>query len=190
MKTAFSTSLVGMLCSILCACLDFGLRSRQASFFERLERFTTEELLPATVPAVYHENLLEQVSYQLERSFGRLEEIYEQNRMTLKDLSAVEAAFAEIVEEIRTITRGEAARDLERVIEQLAEINRAVLGVVDHLPRVIANSERNSREVLARIEGALAAQRSLTPPVAPTLTPKLLWLSLLVIGAVVALSLL
>ncbi|HEX7787153.1 MAG TPA: hypothetical protein VF653_13120, partial [Methylomirabilota bacterium] len=142
------------------------------------------------VPAVYHENLLEQVSYQLERSFGRLEEIYEQNRMTLKDLSAVEAAFAEIVEEIRTITRGEAARDLERVIEQLAEINRAVLGVVDHLPRVIANSERNSREVLARIEGALAAQRSLTPPVAPTLTPKLLWLSLLVIGAVVALSLL
>lgn len=76
-KTAFSASLVGIVCAILTSLLNFRLRTAQALFFERMERFTIEDLLPAAVPAVEDESLLDRVSLQLENSFSRLEGIFQ-----------------------------------------------------------------------------------------------------------------
>lgn len=150
-KTAFSSSLVGIVCSILASLVNFRLRTRQALFFERLERFTTEDLLPAAVPTVEDESLLDRVSLQLENSFARLDDIYRQNQDSLQDMTGAQRAFVDIVEEIRKITRSEASRNLEGVLEQVSQTNRSVLTVADQLPRVVSAVEAGQRRLLDRI---------------------------------------
>lgn len=163
-KTAFSTSLVGILCSILSSLLNFRLRMAQAIFFERLERFTTEELLPAAVPAVEDESLLDRVSLQLESSFARLDEIYRQNQDALKDMTGAQRAFVDIVEEIRKITRSEASRNLDGVLEQLSRTNQSVLSVAEQLPKIVTALESGQRRLLDRLSTAFASVAPVTTP--------------------------
>jgi biopolymer transport protein ExbB/TolQ len=160
-KTAFSTSLVGMFCAVVSTFLSARLQRSQAIFFEKMERFTTEDLLPAAVPAVEEESVLEAVSLQLENSFDLLQEIYEQNRSALKDLTAAQEAFVAIVDEVRQITRSEASRNLDRVIEQLDQTNRSVLSVASHLPKIGAVIETANRRVLERVSETLHSIGSL-----------------------------
>jgi len=156
-KTAFSASLVGIVCSILASLLNFRMRTAQALFFEHLERFTTEELLPAAVPAVEDESLLDRVSLQLENSFARLDDIYRQNQDALKDMTGAQRAFVDIVEEIRKITRSEASRNLEGVLEQLSQTNRSVLSVTDQLPKIVAAVESGQRRLVERLSSILSS---------------------------------
>jgi biopolymer transport protein ExbB/TolQ len=156
-KTAFSASLVGIVCAIFASLLNFRLRTAQALFFERFDRFTVEELLPAAVPAVEDESLLERVSLQLESSFGQLEAIFLKNQDALKDLTGAQQAFVEIVEQIRKITRSEAALNLEGVLEQLALANRSMLSVVEHLPRIANAVEAGQRRMLDKLGSLLTA---------------------------------
>lgn len=189
MKTAFSTSLAGMSCALLCSTLDFRLRRRQATFFARLERFTVEELLPATIPGYDDDKLLARVSDQLDRSFGRLEEIQRLNQRTVEDLTGLHTGFAATVEEIRTITRGEAARDLDRVIEELEKTNRSVLAVAEQVPRLITSAERRGQEMLARLE-QLAAPPSHAGPSAAVglLTPRTLLIAIFALAALIVVT--
>jgi len=160
-KTAFSTSLVGMFCAVLSTFAGARLQRAQAVFFERLERFTTEDLLPATVPVVEEETLLEAVSLKLENSFSLLQEIYEQNQSALKDLIAAQEAFVAMIGEVRQITRSNASRNLDRVIEQLDQTNRSVLSVVEHLPKIGNAIEAANRRLFERMSEAF---HSLAPP--------------------------
>ncbi len=169
-KTAFSCSLVGIVCSILAAVTNFRLRSAQGLFFERLERFTTEELLPAAVPTVEDESLLDRVSLQLENSFARLDDIYRQNQDALQDMTGAQRAFVDIVEEIRKITRSEASRNLEGVLEQVSQTNRSVLTVAEQLPKVVSAMETGQRRLLDRFSTLVANVASLStvpPPPSP-----------------------
>jgi hypothetical protein len=191
-KTAFSCSLVGIVCSILSSLINFRLRSSQALFFERLERFTTVELLPAAVPAVEDESLLDRVSLQLENSFARLDDIYRQNQDTLKDMTGAQRAFVDIVEEIRKITRSEASRNLEGVLEQISQTNRSVLTVADQLPKVVSAVEAGQRRLLERFSTLMsnAASFSMAAP-APAGRFQWTWTTVLVaVGIGVALLLL
>lgn len=163
-KTAFSCSLVGIVCSILASLINFRLRSFQALFFERLERFTTEDLLPAAVPAVEDESLLDRVSLQLENSFARLDDIYRQNQDALKDMTGAQRAFVDIVEEIRRITRGEASRNLEGVLEQISQTNRSVLTVADQLPKIVSAVENGQRRLFEKFSSLMSSAASLSMP--------------------------
>lgn len=189
-KTAFSSSLTGMVCAVFSTLLNFRLRATQATFFEKLERFTTEDLLPATVPAVEDESLLEQVSLQLESSFGQLETIYRQNQGALKDLTAAQQAFVGIVAEIRQITRSEASRNLDRVIEQLGQTNRAVTAVVEHLPKISGAIEAGQRRLFDRLAeqfGSLRLGGFAPEPRKATSSPSLV-VVLAVLGVVLVLA--
>jgi hypothetical protein len=189
MKTAFSTSLVGMSCALLCSTLDFRLRRRQAAFFARLEHFTVAELLPATLPGYDDDKLLARVSDQLDHSFGRLEEIQRLNQRTIEDLSGVQTGFAAMVEEIRTITRGEAARDLDRVIEELEKTNRSVLAVAEQVPRLIASAKRRSHEMLARLEQLAAPAPFAASSVAGgLLTPRTLLIAIVALAVLIVVT--
>ena len=179
-KTAFSCSLVGIVCSILASLVNFRLRSCQALFFERLERFTTEDLLPAAVPTVEDESLLDRVSLQLENSFARLDDIYRQNQDSLKDMTGAQRAFVDIVEEIRKITRSEASRNLEGVLEQVSQTNRSVLTVADQLPRVVIAVESGQRRLLERIT-ALVSSAAPVPVSAPAGSFQWTWTSVLTV---------
>lgn len=188
-KTAFSTSLVGIVCSILASLLNFGMRSAQALFFERMERFTTEELLPAAVPAVEDESLLERVSLQLENSFARLDDVYRQNQDALKDMTGAQRAFVDIVEEIRKITRSEASRNLEGVLEQLSQTNRSVLSVVEQLPKVVTAVESGQRRLIERLSSMLSSMAPAALPSQSTKPRMTLAATLVLVLAVLALAL-
>lgn len=168
MRTAFSTTLVGLTASILASIWGFRLRQAQAVFFERLDRFTTQELLPATVPIIEDESLLEQVSRKLEHSFSRVEELVVLNQETLRDLGGIEKSFLQIVKEIRSITKSEATRNLERVIDELARANSSILALVDHLPRVATAMEGNHQGLNSRLDKLLQSLQQFTSsPVRP-----------------------
>lgn len=152
MKTAFSTSLVGMAGAILASSLAFRLGRRRRQVFETLERVTAAELIPATVPAVEDEHLLVRVSNQLDESFSRLDDIYLQNQEALKDLTAAQGAFVAIVDEIRDITRGHAARNLDEVLGQLARSNEAVLEVSRQIPGIVSVFESTARGLRSSAE--------------------------------------
>jgi hypothetical protein len=147
MKTAFSTSLVGISGAILSSGLAFRLGQLRRQVFEALERLTAEELIPATVPAVEDENLLAEVSRRLDESFTLLEEIHRQNQESLKDLTAAQQACVAIVDQVRDITRGQAARNLDEVLGQLARSNEAVLEVSRQLPSVVSVFESTARSL-------------------------------------------
>ncbi len=182
-KTAFSCSLVGIVCSIAASVTNFRLRSAQALLFERLERFTTEELLPAAVPAVEDESLLDRVSLQLESSFARLDDIQHQNQEALKDMTGAQRAFVDIVEEIRKITRGEASRNLEGVLEQVAQTNRSVLTVADQLPKVVSAIENGQRRLIERLASTLSGSLQSAAPAAPAASPSWTWMAVLAVVA-------
>ncbi len=183
-KTAFSCSLVGIVCSILASLINFRLRSSQALFFEHLERFTIEELLPAAVPAVEDESLLDRVSLQLENSFTRLDDIYRQNQDALKDMTGAQRAFLDIVEEIRKITRGEASRNLEGVLEQISQTNRSVLTVADQLPKIVSAVENGQRRLFEKFSSLMSSAASLSMPTqAPAGRFQWTWTTVLVVLA-------
>jgi biopolymer transport protein ExbB/TolQ len=157
MKTAFSCSLAGMFTAIVASVVDLLVRRSQARFFEGFERFTAQELLPATVPALEDDSLLEQVSFQLERSFTHLERINQQNQKVLDGVRGAQESFTTIVGTIRTITEREAGRDLDRVIDQLAETNKAVL-------QAVASQSALNTAVEGALRDALAAAARRPPP--------------------------
>jgi hypothetical protein len=171
-KTAFSASLVGIVCAIFCTSLHRRLRSAQLSVFERLERITTEDLLPAMVPTTADESMLDKVSRQLDSSFAHLDAIFQLNQEALQEMTGAEEAFLGIVEEIRKITNNESARNFARVVDQLSATNggmaklveqllgtnRAVLKVADQVPS-IATAVHQSQEQLLRHLAATRPER-------------------------------
>jgi len=166
MKTAFSATLVGLICSISSAALNFRLSSVQSRFFENLERFTIEDLLPATAPSVEDETLLEQVSLQLERSFSRLSEVSDQNVLAIKDLSAVETAFGSIVQNIQQIASNSTTGNLQGVMGQLTgvihemtRVNNSVVNLAASMPTAIEAAKESSRNLLIKVDTLVAGNK-------------------------------
>jgi biopolymer transport protein ExbB/TolQ len=183
-KVAFSTSLVGILCAVIASSLAHALRLRQRAFAERLERFTAEELLPATVPSVEDESLLERVTFQIENAFLQLDDVFRQNALAIKEMTGAQEAFVDIVEEIRRVTKSEASRNLEGIVEQVGATNRAVLKLVEQIPALGAAIESGQRRAADRL-----AERLATMPAAPagglTLSPGL---AIFVLAAIAAIA--
>jgi hypothetical protein len=157
-KIAFSTSLVGIFCAVVASSLGHRLRSTQTSFSERLERFTAEDLLPATVPSVEDESLLERVTVQIENAFIHLDGVFRQNADALKEMTGAQQAFVAIVEEIRLVTKSEASRNLEGIVEQVAATNRAVLKLVEQLPRLATALDNGQRRLTEQVVARLAVR--------------------------------
>jgi biopolymer transport protein ExbB/TolQ len=137
-KTAFVTTLVGLACAIVLSALNFLLARAQSAFYDALERFTTAELLPATMPAVEDETAMEKLSLQLSDTFASLGNLAEHHRENLERLQEMETSFGAIVASIRAITqhsaRGpaeEAAGALTTLVRQLGDANDALVKVAE-----------------------------------------------------------
>ncbi|HEX8673356.1 MAG TPA: MotA/TolQ/ExbB proton channel family protein [Longimicrobium sp.] len=137
-KTAFVTTLVGLSCAIAISFLNFFLARAQSACYDALERFTTEELLPATVGAVEDETAMEKLSLQLSDTFASLGSLSEHQAGNLERLQEMQDAFGAIVGSIRAITqqsaRGpaeEAAGALTTLVKQLADANDALVKVAE-----------------------------------------------------------
>lgn len=137
-KTAFVTTLVGLSCAIAVSFLNFLLARAQSAYYDALERFTTEELLPATVATVEDETAMEKLSLQLSDTFASLGSLSEHQAGNLERLQEMQDAFGAIVGSVRAITqqsaRGpaeEAAGALTGLVKQLADANDALVKVAE-----------------------------------------------------------
>jgi biopolymer transport protein ExbB/TolQ len=161
MKTAFSTSLVGMICAICTLLLNYLMQGKQALLMKNLEKFTIEKLLPATVPVLEDASFLEQVNLQLSESFIHLDEILKTNAGTIVELNTIEQTFRDIIEDVRNITKTEASRDLDGVISKLGESNLSIARLVEHMPGITsAISNTNTKiESFTESQHELATQQ-------------------------------
>jgi hypothetical protein len=135
-KTAFATTLVGLVCAIGVSWLNFLLARAQSAFYDRLERFTAAELLPATVPGLENEQAMEKLSIHLTDAFARLGSITESHGEQMERIEAMQASFGTIVESIRSIMLRaahappeEATGVLTGMVKQLADTNESLLRI-------------------------------------------------------------
>lgn len=159
-KTAFSTSIVGIFTTLVCLMLNYRVRRRQTAFFHELETFTIEKLIPVLVPPVESEHLMEEVSFQLQDSFNTLNNIVTQNNQTLNHLNTVETSFKSIVDEVKDITRREESKNYENVMGLLADNNKTLLRLVDTWPKMAAAMKDHSKLAENKIDTLVTAMKN------------------------------
>lgn len=134
-KTAFVTTLIGLACAIVVSFFNFLLVRAQSAFYDALERFTVGELLPATVPAVEDESVMEKLSLQLAESFARLGDIARIQEKSGELQKGMQEAFSATVESIRSLALQAAARGpdteaggaLAGLVKQMADANASLV---------------------------------------------------------------
>jgi RecA/RadA recombinase len=156
MYTKFSTTLVGLCSAIVLSCLNFRLAQAQERLFEDLDRFTVSELLPATVPAMEDETLLERVSEQLEQSFTLIEDVARKNAKTAQEVGAIQAGFVDIVASIRQQMRTEASDRMQNLLghvatlmQQMGRVSDSLTSLATTLPTAVSDSNQRLEKALA-----------------------------------------
>lgn len=168
-KTAFSATLAGLLFSIIASGLNFALARAQAGFYDRLERFTSEELLPATIPAFDDATPWEKLSMQLGDSFENLGALTIEQARSTERMIAVEKTFATIVDNIETISQRAATAPLQgmtgemtNVIGMLTQVNGAIVGLTEKLPQLassIGSAMQGQQASIDRLARAMQSNR-------------------------------
>ena len=156
-KTAFSTSVVGIAATIICLMVNYRIRRKQSIFFHKLEVFTVEKLIPVTVPPVESEHLREEVSFRLQDSFDTLNHAIAQNNSILNNLSEIESAFNIIVGHIKDITNREESRHFENVINLLDKNNDLVGRYVEQWPGIVKVMEDQGKLTENKINTMIGA---------------------------------
>jgi hypothetical protein len=166
-KTAFSATLAGIAVSIFVSALNYSLARAQSTLYSQLERFTTEDLLPATIPAFDDETPWERLSAQLGDSFQNLKDLATDQARSAEQLAAVEMSFAVVIGHIEAITQRAAtaplqgmAGEIASVIAQLTQVNGAVIGLTEKLPQVLAAFRQTHHATLTEIQNAMQAQQA------------------------------
>lgn len=165
-KTAFSATLAGLFFSILVSLFNFGLARAQSMFYDRLERFTTEELLPATIPAFDDETPWEKLSRQLGDSFENLQSLATAQARSAEQMAAVETTFGTVIQNIEAITQRAATAPLQSVtgemtgvIAQLANVQGAILEITERLPQIVTAFRQTHESTLQQIQSSMHAQQ-------------------------------
>jgi hypothetical protein len=165
-KTAFSATLVGLFFSIVVSIFNFMLARSQSQFYDRLERFTAEELLPAAFVSADDETPWEKLSRQLGDSFEHLQSLVTAQARSAEQMASVETAFGAVIANIETMTQRAATAPLQSatgemtsVIGQLANVNGAVIGMTERLPEIVSAFRTTHHTTLQEIRTAMQAQQ-------------------------------
>lgn len=161
-KTAFSATLAGLAVSIVVSMCNFGLARAQSKLYDELERFTTEELLPATVPALDDETPWEKLARQLGDSFENLQSLATAQARSAEQLAAVETTFGTVINNIEAMTQRAAtaplqsvAGEMTNVIGQLTQVQGAILNLTERLPMVITAFRDTHQSTLRELRGSM-----------------------------------
>jgi hypothetical protein len=175
-KTAFSATLAGLFFSIVVSALNFALARAQSAFYDALERFTAEDLLPSTIPAFDDETPWEKLSTQLGDSFEHLKSVAAEQSRSADQLVAVEKTFGTVIENIEVMTQRAATAPLQgmtgemsSIIGQLTQVNSAVIAMTEKLPQVIAAFRQTHQSALAEIHASMQGQHSVVERLAGAL---------------------
>ena len=159
LTASFSCGMAGLVGSLSASLFNFALTTSQAAFFEKLERFTVEELLPKTAPDIRSEALLMEMHFKIGEAFDRIKQIAEQNHQTVREFETVAEGFERLVESLEESARKGASADVQRVLEQLGEVigqvsraNDSVLNLAASVPQALEATHTQNQNVLARLD--------------------------------------
>lgn len=130
-QTAFSTTLAGLICTVIVSVLNFYLEQKKAAFFDDLEQFTVQGLLPNTFPDLEEKTMLETVGDQLEDTFYNLNETIGNNNAAISELNGLYSKFDRIEDTMKSIlTAGETA-GMQGVVKELNLVNTSMKIMID-----------------------------------------------------------
>lgn len=129
--TAFSTTLVGLCCTIAVSLFNFLLTQRQASFYDYLESFTAEKLLPSAFPDLEEGDVLDQISDRLKDSFEELNQTIDNNNEAIENLNGVYQRFDEIISQVQNITSSETSTQVQGAIHEMNKVNQSLGMMID-----------------------------------------------------------
>lgn len=177
MKSAFSATLVGLVCSITASILNLRLENSQSRFFEKLERFTIQELLPRTAPSIEDETLLEKVSTQMELYFDELGNVVDKNNQTIKELSSVYKAFETTITNVQEISRRDASGSVQQVIGQMAsvvgelsKVNDSIVKMTGRIPETLDLARKGNEAMKQRLDALVDSNKRWQVSISNTLT--------------------
>lgn len=150
-KTAFSTSLVGMGASLLLTLIGHKLTDHKQRYLSNLEDFTVESLLPNLALDLEDKSLFDGVSRRIEEAFDQLETSFSRNESMLDRLSGIQESYLDIVNQIRELTGTQSGQGMVELAEGLAQANTSILTVAETLPRAVTAIERSQQQFLARL---------------------------------------
>ena len=122
-RTAFSTTIVGLACSIWATWLNYRLENTQIAYFAKLESVTINNLIPHAFPDFEDQSTLKQIAVDLKTSFSDTKKIIGENHAIIRSLTPVQESFRVIIEDIRGITQRESSASLSDIIVKLTEMH-------------------------------------------------------------------
>lgn len=130
-KTAFSTTLAGLICTVIVSIFNFYMEQKKATFFDHLEQFTVQDLLPSTFRNWKKKTMLETVGDQLEDTFNNLNQTIENNNASIGELNGLYSKFDRIEDTLRSIlTAGETA-DMQGIVKEISTVNASMKVMID-----------------------------------------------------------
>lgn len=128
--TAFATTLAGLTCTIVVSFFNFRLSQRQAAFYDHLESFTAEKLLPYAFPNLEEGDVLDQISDRLKDSFEELNDTIDKNNDAIENLNGLYQRFDEIIEQVQSITTSESSTQMKGVIHEMNGVNESLKNII------------------------------------------------------------
>ncbi|MCE7996263.1 MAG: hypothetical protein HEP71_30060 [Roseivirga sp.] len=122
-NAAFSTTLVGLVCTIFVSFYNYLLIQRQAVFFDILESVSTEKILPFTFPNLEEGTILDQISDRLKDSFEDFNGAIDQNKEVLDGLDGIYQRFEIIIRQVEKITTRESSTQLRDAVQSMVGLN-------------------------------------------------------------------
>ena len=129
--TAFSTTLAGLTCTILVSFFNFFLNQRRASFFNKLEKFSVQDLIPSTFPDLEEKTMLETIEDQLEETFLNLNQTIEQNNNALGELNGLYNKFDTIEDTLKNVLLSGQNYNAQGVVKELNTVNNSLKIMID-----------------------------------------------------------
>ena len=129
--TAFTTTLVGLICTITVSVLNFIQNSQKAMFFDRFEQFTVKELLPYTFPDMEQEEVINAIKDQLRETFDKLNTTIDKNRKTLGTIDGLYRKFDSVVDTVKDVMATGGTAELHTVLQEMQGVNNNLEQIID-----------------------------------------------------------
>lgn len=167
MQSAFWTTIGGLFCSIVSSLLNYFMRISQARFYERLDTFTVEELLPWVFRSKETSALLKDANENIEKTFSKLQNIGQNILDNTQKLNAVHESFNTIITNLEKMSQNPLRNEMQQIFQQLslaitetARTNQFVQNTVQYIPQVIELMERNNDQNLQALNQVLQKNKS------------------------------
>lgn len=149
--TAFSTTLMGLLGTIIINLFNYRLENRAYRFLSELEEFMVRDIIPLapSISQKSSQDLLRDMTENFESTYSDISATIKSNENNLLQLNNIYGKFREIIDEVHHISQTNSSTQLSTVVSELTTVNTAISSIVaqynaklDHLGQLQKTNEQ------------------------------------------------